>query len=42
MQLDGLTLLVDGVAVGPLDLAQEGEELLVAVLGLELTWRPCR
>jgi hypothetical protein len=36
VQLDRLPgLRIDGVAVGPLDLAQEGDELLVAVLGLQ-------
>ena len=35
MQLDRDTVLVDSVGVGAVDLAQEREELLVAVSGLE-------
>lgn len=35
-----LPVLVDGVAVSPFDRAQEGKDLLVAVLGLERRGHP--
>ena len=34
VHLDSLAVLIDGVSVGPLYLAQEGKELLVRCLGL--------